>query len=76
MHDNAGPQQTDLWPIVWADLDQNQLPAWVIWKRTCQFTADDGLPCPRRMAGSHFGVPYCDHHRPVGASNSAGQAIG
>jgi len=76
MHYDAGPQQTDIWPIVWADLDQTQLPAWVVWKRTCHFAAVDGHACPRRMAGTYFSVPYCDHHRPVGASSAAGQAIG
>jgi hypothetical protein len=76
MQNDAGPQQTDVWPLVWADLDPARLPAWVVWQRTCQFKATDGRPCPRRMAGSHFNVPYCDHHRPEGASNSAGQAIG
>ncbi len=76
MHNNAGPQQTETWPLVWTDLDPKELPAWVVWHRTCQFNGDDGRPCPRRMAGAHFSVAYCDHHRPDGASNSAGQAIG
>jgi hypothetical protein len=33
-------------------------------------------PCPRRMAGSYFSIPYCDHYRPSGVANAAGQAIG
>ena len=26
-----GPEQTATWPLVWADLDPDNLPAWVVW---------------------------------------------
>ena len=40
MQNDAGPQQTDIWPLLWTDLDPSRLPAWVVWQRTCQFKAD------------------------------------
>jgi hypothetical protein len=62
MQYNRGPEQTDMWPEVWADLDPSDPPAWVVWNRTCQSQAENGAPCPRRAAGMHFGVRRCDRH--------------
>jgi len=72
----AGPQQTDTWPLIWADLDPANLPSWVVWQRTCEHPGSDGAPCPRRMAGSFFNVRHCDLHCPPGASTSENRAIG
>src|ERR1051326_3847657 len=59
-----GPQQTAAWPLVWGDLDPANLPGWVTFGRTCQHSGIDGQPCPRRWAGSYFGVRHCDRHVP------------
>src|SRR5215213_10084081 len=73
---NPGPQQTDNWPLVGADLDPENLPSWVTWRRTCQTKAGDGQPCPRRWAASYFGLWLCDHHRPEASSYGLGIAVG
>jgi len=39
-HD-PGPEQTATWPLVWADLDPNNLPSWVVWKRLCALRGSD-----------------------------------
>ena len=72
----AGPQQTDSWPLVWSDLDERNLPSWVIWQRTCEQTGSDGQPCPRRLAGFHFGARYCDKHWPGDVRRDLGAAVG
>ena len=72
----AGPQQTDTWPLVWADLDPKDLPGWVVWQRTCEREGVDGQACPRRMVGIYFGVRRCDHHWPPDVAIPAGQVIG
>jgi hypothetical protein len=73
---NPGPQQTDVWPLVWGDLDPLDLPSWVTWKRTCQQSGTDGEACPRRLAGFHFGLRYCDKHWPADVPKNLGAAIG
>lgn len=76
MPSNPGPLQTDAWPLRWADLDPLDLPSWVTFQRVCQQSGPDGLPCPRRMAGAHFGVRYCDHHWPADVSVELGKFLG
>jgi hypothetical protein len=61
---------------VWANLDPADLPAWIVWDRTCQLQGEDGKACPRRVAGLHFGVRHCDHHWPKGVRIQAGRIIG
>ena len=76
MPHNRGPEQTDSWPLVWANLDPMDLPAWVVWDRTCQLQGEDGEACPRRVAGMHFGVRRCDHHWPTDVRIQTGRIIG
>jgi hypothetical protein len=76
LNNKAGPQQTDDWPLVWADLDPRNLPAWITWQRTCQHPATDGGPCPRRVTGWLFNVSHCDLHCPTDRRASSGQAVG
>ncbi len=73
---HRGPEQTDTWPLVWANLDPTDLPAWIVWERTCDLKAEDGMPCPRRVAGIRFGVDLCDHHWPPGVPSQIGRIIG
>jgi hypothetical protein len=76
MQYNRGPEQTDIWPVVWADLDPSDPPAWVVWNRGCQVQAANGAPCPRRAAGMHFGVRRCDRHLVTVGEMQTGQFIG
>ena len=71
-----GPEQTATWPLIWADLDPENLPAWVVWKRLCALRGSDEMPCPRRVAGFYFGSPRCDHHWPADARLPRGQIVG
>src|ERR1700716_3700953 len=73
---NRGPEQTNVWPVVWADFDPADPPAWIVWNRACQLQADDGGPCPRRGAGMHFGVRLCDPHLEAVERIQTGQLIG
>ncbi len=71
-----GPEQTDIWPMVWADLDPSDPPAWVVWNRTCELQAENSGPCPRRVAGMHFGGRRCDRHLVTVGWMHTGQIIG
>jgi len=76
MRSDPGPQQTDTWPLLWEDLDQTELPSWVVWQRVCEKQGADGAPCPRRMAGAYFGVRCCDHHWPTDVPRAQGRFMG
>jgi hypothetical protein len=76
MPHDRGPEQTETWPRLWADLDPEHLPAWVVWDRLCALRGADGEPCPRRLAGIHFGSQRCDHHWPTDVRVPVGQIIG
>ena len=45
---NPGPQQTDTWPLIWADLDPADPPNWVTWRRTHCWRV---MGCLARAAG-------------------------
>jgi hypothetical protein len=76
MPTDPGPLQTDVWPLRWGDLNQRDLPSWVIWHRVCQRQDPDGQPCPRRMTGTNFGLRYCDRHWPADVPIALGKFIG
>ncbi|HEV7665774.1 MAG TPA: hypothetical protein VGQ62_19750 [Chloroflexota bacterium] len=76
MAHNTGPEQTESWPLVWADLDLLAPPAWIVWDRACEVKAADGQACPRRAAGLHFGLRRCSHHWPSDVRLALGRLIG
>ena len=76
MPQDPGPEQTATWPLVWADLDPQNLPAWVVWNRLCALRGSDDMPCPRRVAAFYFGSARCDHHWPADTPLPVGQVVG